>query len=792
MLKHFFVLAWRNLLYYRGITGINLLGLTVGIASCMLMLIYVRFEMSYDRFHPQADQIFRILTVDEAFGVTYKKGTLSISALAGAMQQELPEVTEVVRMKAANGQIEKGTKRFNLKHVWLAEPSFQEMWDFGLLHGKAQGALSEPNTALISASTALKLFNREEVVGESLTFSGREVRITAVLPDAPANSHLQYEVVISMITPPADTAAVSSLYSWHGIDMLSYVKLGHADQERLVTAKMIELLGKHKVYEAIQASLQPLTEIHLGSQGIISDSYNYKKGDKTLVLTLLLISFLVLLLAAFNYVNLATARSLRRAREVGLRKVVGAYRTDLIAQFLLEAIFLTVGAFVLALGVVFLVGEWIPLLPVKPAMYLFQQDTVLLYYFLGGVCLLGIVAGSYPAFLLSNYDPIEVLRGRFQRSGKGIWLRRMLVTGQFSVSMALIVSTLVVYQQLNLMREMDKGFEPEQVLTFSLTNSSLAENYKNLRNSFLQIPGVRGVATTTTLPGQPHNRSSGIKPEGYEGEGTWVVNLTTADEHFLEVMGMQIVSGRGFDPSFGLDPFAGVLINQSMASSLGWEEPVGKRIQLGAGYMTVAGVVRDFHFGGMRQKIEPLLMVYQPGAIGQVAVKVQTEDLSKTLSAMAESWEQINPHDPFDYQFFDEEFARQFEQKQAFAHLAMGFTWLALIIACLGQLGLSTFAAQQRIKEIGIRKVLGASVTQLMTLLSRELVILIGLAALIALPFIAILMENWLTGYAYRIELPWWGFVGAIAMTLTLALLINGYHSLDAAKKSPIHALRNE
>ena len=791
MLKNYLAIAWRNLRSNRGTATINLLGLTIGLASCMLILLYVRFELSYDRFHPESEKVFRVLTIDEALGVTSNEVGITLPALAEAMKQEFPEVTQSVRMSPFSNQVEKEEQRYNLDDVWLAEPSFQEIWDFGIIYGKGKDALDQPNTALISATTARNIFKQEDVVGESLTVAGREVQITGVLPDAPSNSHLHYDLVVSMLPSVADSNRAQFLNSWNSISLMSYVKLADPGREVTVEQQMEGLIRSHDVGENFKVTLQPLKDVHLGSSGIIFDFYNQEKGDRAYVFTLLIVALSVLLIAAFNYMNLATARSARRAREVGLRKTIGARRSQLMSQFVMEAVLLCLMAFIGAVALAAVVGEWSGLsLPTNPALFLLH-DWPLLLMMLGGTLLLGFAAGSYPAFLLSGYQPAQVLRGSFQRSKKGIWLRRTLVTVQFAASTAMIVGTVVVYQQLDLLRNMDKGFEPEQVLTLNLNSQALSQNYEQLRNELNAIPGVKGIATTGSMPGQPYGRN-GIAPEGYEGDDVWIVSVTSMDEHYLDIMGMEVVEGRGFDPSFGQDSVGRVLINEAMAQALGWEEPIGKMIEAGPNDMTVAGVVKDFHFGGMKHQIEPLMMFYQPGANGTVAVKVQTENLEATLSAIESAWGKVNPQDPFEYQFFDEEFAQQFDQERNFARLAIIFTWLAIFIACLGLLGLSAFAAEQRTKEIGIRKVLGASIPQLMTLLSKELAILVGISALVALPIAAYVMEDWLSGYAYRIDLPWWVFALGVVGALAIALLTNAYHALRTARGNPVKALRSE
>lgn len=792
MLKSYLTIAFRNILKNKGTSLINLLGLTIGLASCLLIFIYVRAELSFDQFHSKADDLYRIVTIDEALGVTSNHVAITMPALAAQMKEEFPEVANSCRMSGfyAN-QIVKDDETYALDDLWLAEPSFLEMFDFKLLSGDRKSAITEPNTAILSEETALRIFNTTDVIGEMVEINEQPVRINGILENAPDNSHLQYDLVLSMTPAQTDSNRTQFLNAWNRISMISYLELASAPASTGLTDKMETMIRQHDVGDNFKVTLQSLEDIHLGSSEIIFDNYNTRKSDAGYVYTLLIVAIFVLMIAAFNYMNLATARSTKRAKEVGLRKVIGAKKQQLVIQFISEAVLLCLSALVMAIGIAGLVGEWLQLpLPANPVVYLFQDWPFLLAVLLG-VVTLGVASGSYPAFMLSSFQPVKVLKGNFGSSAKGLWLRRALVVMQFAASTAMIIGTVIVYQQLSLLQNKDKGFDPQQIVTFSLSSREELEQFDALSNELDQVSGVVGLATAGSMPGDGYGRN-GINPEGYPEEDVWIVSVTSIDEHFIPVMGMEMADGRNFSPEFATDSTQSVLINEAMAEALGWSgEAVGKTITAGQD-LRVAGVVKDFHFNIMKHQIEPLMMYYNPGGNRAVTLKVDSKTLSETMREVESKWAAVNPGVPFEYTFFDEEFAQQFESEQYFSRLVLIFTWLAIFIACLGLLGLSAFAAEQRTKEIGVRKVLGATTGGLVQLLSRELSLLVVIAAALAIPVSWYVMSGWLENYFYRIDMPWWVFPSAIVVALMIALLTNAYHAIRTAQANPVKALRSE
>ena len=793
MLRNYVRIAWRNLVKHRGTTLINLAGLSIGLACALIILVYVRYETGYDGFHAQSDRLYRVLTIDEALGVSSNLVGITLPALGPAMAENIPGVARTARfLNAGRTALRYGEERIYTEHLKLIEPAFFEMFDYPMRAGNPAEALKAPRTAVVTEAMARRMFGEAEPVGQVFENQGRAIKVVAVMADPPAQSHLQFDVMISLYPAEADSNLAQFLQSWGAIAMTTYAQLQDPGLEPAVEAEMEKLIREHEVGENFKVTLQPLDEVHLGSSDILFDGYNVNKTDATYVYTLLVVAFFIILIAAFNFMNLSTARSARRAREVGMRKVLGALRGQLIGQFLSESVLLCLLSLGAALLLTTLVSEWAVLDLPRNAISLLVRDVPLLLGLLGGTLLLGLLSGSYPAFLLSSFQPVKVLKGRFTGSGQGLWLRRALVVVQFTVSIAMITGTLIVYSQLDLIRSQDKGFDPEQVVVMQLNDQGLQERFPQLRSRLEALPTVRGVSTVSSMPGEGYGRN-GIQPEGASEDDTWIVSVMSLDEGYLPLMGMEMAEGRNFSREFGTDSAQAVLINEAMARELRWTgEAVGKKIGLGPTERTVVGVIEDFHFASMRHRIEPLMVFFQPQVNGTLAIKLDTRDLPATLAEIQGIWREINPHHPFAYTFFDQDFAQLYRSEQQFSELINQFTWLAIFIACLGLLGLSAFTAEQRTREMGIRKVLGATVPQILVLLSREFTYLVAIAALVAVPVAWYAMGQWLENFAYRIDMPWWAFLLAGVVALGIALVTNAYHALRTARANPTEALRYE
>ncbi|WPZ12044.1 ABC transporter permease [Roseivirga spongicola] len=793
MFKNYIKIALRSLLKSRGTSVINIVGLSIGMACCIIIFLFVQNEMGYDKFHSKADNIFRVLTIDEALGVSSNLVGITLPALGEAMDNDFPEVVQRVRMIPQGRQlINYEQQGFYTEHFAYAEPTLFSMFDFNLIDGDTEKALTEPNTVVMSQAMAEKTFAGEPAIGKRIDIGNQSgLEVVGIMEDVPQNSHLNFDVVVSMQQSDTTSGFAQFLRSWQSISMVTYVELANLTSEENVETKMEELIRANDVGENFKVTLQPLADVHLKSSGILFENYNLNKTDISYVYTLAAVGLFVILIASFNFMNLSTARSANRAQEVGVRKVFGAFRAQLINQFMIESVVLCVVSFLIALVLVSLTGGLVNL-PIEQNLALFFLSNP---QWLGGallfVLLLGIFSGSYPALLLSSFNPIAILRGSFKTSSKGVVLRKSLVIFQFTISIIMIIGTAIVYDQLQHQRNIDKGFDPEQVVTLNVGHPSLQQSLPVLINKLEQSPDILSTARTGGMPGRTFGRR-GMVPEGASQEDTWIVSVLNFDEKFMDLMDMEVVDGRGFNIDMQTDQQQAVLINEAMAKELTWDEPVGKKLTFGQQEQTVIGVVKDFHFANMRHKIEPLAMFFNPTGGGNLAVKFNASNTSETISFLQSSWDEVFPNSPLEYRFFNEEFGQQFASDERFGKLVFSFTWLAIFIACLGLFGLSAFTAEQKTKEIGVRKVLGASVGGIVLLLSKQFSQLIVVAIVLAIPVAYYLMSQWLSDYEYRVDINWTWFVISAIVALFIALSTVTYQSVRAASINPSKSLRYE
>lgn len=795
MLKNFIQMAIRSAFKGGLTTSINLLGLAIGIASSLLIYIYVNHEVSYDRLHSKYDRIFRVLSIDEALGVSNSLVGITMPAVGAAIKEQLPEVENTVRLQqVGQALLTYEDNNFYTEYTIRAEPSFLEVFDFELKEGDPSMVLSAPYKAIMTESMATKTFGvNVNPIGKSITLDNQqEYEITGILKDITEPSHLQLDLVYSMYPAASDSNLVQYLSSFNNISMSAYAVLKDPAMEEAVEEKIEPLLRENETPNMWHVTLQPLKDAHLNSSNVIFDGLNQNKGDASYVYSLSAIAVFVLLIAAFNFMNLATARSSKRAREVSMRKVMGAGKAHLIIQHLSESLVMVLSAAAVALIMVSVIASFLDLpITQDPTVYLLTNP-ISLTGIIGGVIVLGILAGLYPAIMLSSFEPVKVLKGNFSTSKKGILLRRTLVVLQFAVSVVMISGTAIVYQQLDYIKNKDLGFQKEQVMNIPLNNQQLRENSEQLKTTFQQLPGVAGVASVSSLPGSGFGRTGLRTEEMSQDDDPWIVSIMTFDEKFIDMMGMEIIAGRNFSPEYGTETDEAVIINEALAKELGYDNPIGRKISGGGpNERTIVGVVKDFHFTSMRHKIEPIVMQYQPDANRTIVVRLNVENMTQTVAQISDKWEEVNPGVPFDYTFFDEDFAQLFSSEEAFSTLIVNFTWLAIFIACLGLFGLASFIAEQKTKEIGIRKVLGSTVSKIVTQLSKEFVILVVIANVIAWPIAWYAMENWLQDFEYRTSISVITFLLAGIASVSIALLTVSYHSIRAALANPIKSLRD-
>jgi putative ABC transport system permease protein len=795
MLKNYITVALRNLMNQKFYSVIKIVGLAVGLASSILIALFIYEDLSYDGFNTKKDRIVRILTIDNAEGVKSKQVGVTYPGFAPAIERDVPEVINSVRIfNQGRVPLQVGDNLLSSEGAYRTESSFFEIFDYPLIIGETKGVLDEPNAVVLTQSLAAKLFGKENPVGKAIQMNTTSLNVKGVMADPPKNSHLQFDMLRSITPTPSDSSYAQYLNSFNGIGVHAYLLLDRPRDLKTLIPKLKQVADKNQGYEFFEPTLQYLSDVHLNSGEILFEQ-NHNKTDGSNLYVLAFVALLIILLAAVNFMNLVTAHAAGRAKEVGLRKVVGAVKEQLIGQHLLESMVVTGISFVIAFALAIL------LLPVLNNVY--QRYATLApllspVAIVGALCLvmlLGLLAGSYPAFVLSSFKPVAVLKGAFKNSNRGIRLRQTLVVLQFTISIALMVGMGIVFLQMHYITSKDLGFSREQVISIPFKGQQAQQRARILQTELKRNPAILSTGTASVKLGQQLGRTN-ILPEGKPTDINYITSIMAIDESFIPTMGIQVLQGRNFSTDFPADSASSMIINEEMTRLLDWPNPIGKTIRLETGpqqYATyqVVGLVKDFHFATIRHKVEPVFMLYNKNN-GQLAVKINTAEVSQTLGYIEQTWKRVNAETPFEYNFLDEDFANLYRSEQTFASMFSHFTILALFIAVLGLLGLSAFTAQQRRKEISIRKVLGAEVSQIMFLLSKDFLRLVLVAVVIALPVAWYFMRQWLEDFAYRTDMNPFVFIGAAVTAILVALLTVSYLSYKAAQANPIKSLRNE
>jgi putative ABC transport system permease protein len=804
-------LAWRGLVKRPGYSALNILGLSVGITCCLLIFHYVAYEKSYDRFHDNAGRIVRLrLDAYQQGRLAWQSATV-YPAIAPTMKAEFPEVEQFGRLIDANILMTNTEKNIKFKEEkgYYADPSMLKMLDIQLTEGNPTTALDGPDKILLSASTARKYFGNDDPLGKHLKGLERgaieNYQVAGVFRDYPANSHLiinhlvSYSTLGKIIRNDGDSTNATET-SWGWYDYYAYLQLRPGADWHALEAKLPAFADRHmnntewakKHNNREELHLIPMPDIHLYS------NYNQEaevNGNGKAVGFLFLISFLIIGIAWVNYTNLATARSLERAREVGLRKVLGAIRFDLIFQFLTESLLLNTLSLLLALGAAFLLAPAFATLVGSDAGSFSLPPSYLLGFF--AIFFLGsFLSGVYPAFVLSGYHPITVLKGMFRNSTRGQILRKSLIVGQFAISVILITGTILVYQQVQYMRRQQLGANINQTLVINGATSAQDSTYQSIFQPFktavLRQPDVRSVTASSSVMGQEIYWTNTVRLLD-DVNKTSTMYIMGVDYDFLPAYGLRLAAGRNFSEQFRTDKKA-VLLNETAATLFGFRsaaEALGKKLIYGD-TGTIVGIIADYHQQGLRQAINPMLIRLRPNVNTFYSVKCTTSDPHATIAAIKSSWDRYFPNDPFTYFFLDESFEQQYKADTRFGETFGMFASLAILIACFGLLGLSAYNVLQRTREIGIRKILGASEQSLVFLLSREFLYLVLIALVIAVPISWTIMHNWLADFAYRISIEWWVFLLGGVLALLIALTTVGFQALRAATANPIKSLHTE
>jgi len=807
MIKNYVKTAFRSLLKNKGFTVINILGLALGLATCLLIVLYVADELSYDRYNTKASRIYRV-NEDLKLGDNSVKYAVCMAPLAKTLKTEYPYVENTVRIKnAGTSHVKKGNLNIVENKVAFADPSLFDVFTLPMINGNPSSALTEPNSVIITETTAQKYFNGTNAVGKTLLFNDNTLcNVTGIIKDIPKQSHFNFDFFISMSSFPDSRSD-----EWLRSDYNTYVLLKDASDAKKLEAAFPELLKKYsgaqmqaqlnlsiegfeKSGSYFRMNLIPLTAIHL--HGNLSGELGPNTTTQYIYI-FSAIGIFILLIACVNFMNLSTARSSSRAREVGVRKVLGSPRRYLIAQFLTESTLLTLFATIIAFLAAILLLPLFNQLSGKEILFTAQSLVWILPALLFIVIFIGALSGSYPAFYLSAFQPVDVLKGKLVAGYKGGWLRSFLVVFQFSISIVLIIGTLVVYNQLNYIQTKNLGYNRNQVLIvqnlFELNNQA-----KIFKQEVKKIPGVINATMTGFLPTSNwHSRTIYYRDASLDQKRSMFPQSWQIDEDYVSTLDMKMAAGRSFSSDMQTDS-AGIVINEAAAKFLGFKDPLNKTVYRSLGgkqgnvkQCHIIGVVKDFNFNSLREAVEPVVMTLAENN-GALSIRVNTKNLPILLSQIKDKWRSLSPNVQINYSFMDQEFDASYRSEQLTGKVAIVLTSLAILIACLGLFGLAAYAAEQRTKEIGIRKVLGASVSAIAGMLSKDFVKLVFLAIIIASPVAWYLMNKWLQGFAYRINMQWWVLALAGIVALFIAVITVSFQSIKAAIANPVNSLKNE
>ena len=793
MFENYFKIAFRNLWKHKVFSFINIMGLTVGMTACFLIFLYVRFELSYDNMHGKADRIYRLVS-----DIKTPSDLIHASGPAWAVppntKHDFPEVEEFVRVSGNSFLVRKGNIKFQEEKSVLADSAFFKVFDFPMVRGNRETALSAPLSLVLTESTAKKYFGKQDAMGQTLLLTGDAIpaKVTAVIKDIPENSEIQADMIVSMstLTGKWDTT-LDKQWGNYGSSAFLLLKPG-ADPKSLekkfpafVERRNGDEMKKLQMYPTL--FLEPLRDVYLHSTRDGAKTANIKN-----VYIFSLIAIFILLIACINFINLTTARSTERAKEVGIRKVVGAIKNQLAKQFIGESVIVCVLAFIFTFFLaMLLIPPFNQLAGKTITTGVFDHPGYLALLF-GAAVTIGLLAGFYPALVLSSFQPITVLKGKFSSGAKGIFLRKGLVILQFSISIVLITGTLIVYQQMNYMRNQNLGFDKEQMVVIESNGDPAKEAF---RQSLTTIPSVKSVALSSSVPGGG-NPGAYSEVENQKGD-MQIANLELyfVDFDYIPNYSMKMVAGRAFSRDFKTDTTQAMVLNESAVKLLGYASPgdaVGKRFRQWGREGKIIGVMKDFHFRSLQQEIKPLSMRIEPNGCHLISANITGNNVPATLAAIEEKWKTLIPNRPFNYFFLDEFFDRQYRSEQRFGNLFLNFAILAIFISCLGLLGLASYSTYQRTREIGIRKVMGASVSGIVHLLSKEFLALLFIAFVIASPIAWLVMHRWLEDFSYRIGIHWWIFMVSGMIAFLVAIFTVSFQAIRAALVNPVISLRTE
>ncbi len=795
MFKNYIKIAFRNIKRHLVYSFINIFGLAVGMTVCLLMLMYVVNETSYDNYHKKGERIYR-LTCDWGTEGSKMKFAGSMPAFAPALNAEIPEIEVAARIRYDSEMIILGAQneKFKQSQIFHADPEVFDIFSWNLIEGDPSSVLAEPFSVVITQKISKKYFNNIDPIGKTLNIDNNLYKVTGLLEDFPPNTHLDCEILISYATIHSLGEYPSEPWTQWGDD-LTYFVLRENSSLDSIADKVSVLLDQNTgewFTKKMELVLQPLSKIHWETEyrGDVG-----AKGNIVYVYLFLSAAILVLAIACFNFMNLSTSRYLDRMKEIGVRKVVGANRKQLIRQFLTESLLVTIVS--MAFGVIFFNVLYSYLYSYLGAPFGFGFSHFLNLYAIVVmmVLIVGLLAGSYPAWFMSRFHPAEIMNKRAVKGTSGVSFRNVLVVLQFAISIILIVGTIIIYQQIDFMKNTDLGFDKEDVVLayFPFTNPEAKEKYPVLKNEFLKHQNVVEVTGVYTVPGINSQYNTTIRKKGGEEEDSVSIQALPADFGFVKSLGLEIVSGRNFSEDFSLDSQESIILNEAAVKMLGYENPVGEKLVLfGKRDVSVIGVVKDFHVKSLHDKISPMLIYIDPKFFLLTATKIKPEDSETTLAYMGEIWKTVLGESEFNYRYMKDAYYSFYDAEEKTGKLISVFTMLALFISCLGLFGLAAFMTNRKVKEIGIRKVLGASVRSIATLYSKEFAKWVIVSNIVAWPIAYFLIDKWLGNFAYRVRLTPLPFLLSGVAVLLIALITVGSHATRAAMANPVDSLRSE
>jgi len=787
MLKNLIKTAFRHILKHFGYSILNILGLTLGITSALFLTIYVADELSYDQYHENADRIYR---VSSDIKEPDDKFIWNVAQIPFGPQvvQDYPEVQAFVRfINMPRALYKYEDKEFNEEGFYFVDSTMFDIFTYKVLKGEVKKALLEPKKIVLTESIANKYFGKSDPIGKTLTTGTDTYEVTGVIEDVPTNSHFRFDAVAARNNLP------KQLGSWGNFGVFTYLLF---PENFDVTAFETKMQGMYDIYMkpifggmniTIKYILEPITRIHLYSTNAGEPE---PTGSITYVYIFLIVAVFLVLIAAMNYMNLATARSTRRAREVGLRKVVGSRRGPLMLQFLTESVFFTLISLVISIILIMALLPSFNNIAGKSFDLHIIYSPVFLLTLMVVIVIVGIAGGSYPAFFLSRFSPVTVLKGEITQGSAGSLFRKILVVIQFSVSVIMIICTLVVFRQLNYLKNMDQGFDQKDVINLRL-NGPMGRKYPVLKQALLENTNIKYVTSTNTAVGQGSGKVI-FNVETDQGMIQRGVNFAVVDHDFIETLGIKVVEGRDFQEDMPSDTLKGVVINQTFAKRMNWTEPIGKKVELGNAVAgRVIGVVNDYHQTGMYNEIESLMLIYRT-LNGEIYIKFSGDATQQVIGFIESKWKEIFPDQPFVYTYLSERFNEQFQADEKRGKIFTMFTILAILIACLGLFGLASYMVENRTKEIGIRKVFGADEATILKLIARDFLILVAIGIVIAVPVAWYFMNDWLENYVYRSYIGAPLLIIAALLTIVITLITISYKAYQASVMNPARSLKSE